>query len=100
GPMLLGVVLAVYMVRSAGFFTAQVSTIQAALFLGTALSITAFPVLARILAERKMLGTGLGSLTLSAGAMDDAAAWMLLAGVLGSLSGRVTPALLAVGGGA
>ncbi len=99
GPMVLGVFLTLVMVDLGGFFTAQVSTVQAALFLGTALSITAFPVLARILSERGVLGTALGSLALSAGAMDDAVAWMLLAGVLGSLTGHVSPAVMAVGGG-
>ncbi|KAJ1550861.1 K(+)/H(+) antiporter, partial [Nowakowskiella sp. JEL0078] len=47
-------------------------------FTGVAMSITAFPVLARILAERKLLGTTVGTSTLSAAAVDDATAWCLL----------------------
>ncbi|MEO3760531.1 cation:proton antiporter [Mycobacterium sp. B14F4] len=49
------------------------------LFLGVAMSITAFPVLARILAERRMNRTSVGVLALSAAAVDDILAWTLLA---------------------
>jgi Kef-type K+ transport system membrane component KefB len=75
------------------------------LFLGGALSITAFPVLARILHERGMTETPLGSLTLMAAAIDDAVAWGLLAiiialaqagdpsGALGTVLGAVLFAL-------
>lgn len=52
------------------------------LFLGGALSITAFPVLARILEERGMTSTPLGSLTLMAAAIDDAVAWGMLAVII------------------
>ncbi|KAJ3125918.1 K(+)/H(+) antiporter [Nowakowskiella sp. JEL0407] len=47
-------------------------------FTGVAMSITAFPVLARILAERKLLGAKVGKVTLTAAAVDDATAWCLL----------------------
>ena len=50
-----------------------------ALFVGTAMSITAFPVLARILKERNLLGTGLGAMAISCAAIDDISAWLLLA---------------------
>ncbi|KAK6092032.1 K(+)/H(+) antiporter [Batrachochytrium dendrobatidis] len=48
-------------------------------FCGVAMSITAFPVLARILTERKLLRTDVGQATLAAAASDDAMAWCLLA---------------------
>ncbi|KAJ3215509.1 K(+)/H(+) antiporter [Dinochytrium kinnereticum] len=48
------------------------------IFLGVAMSITAFPVLARILTERKLLHTSVGSATISAAAVDDFVAWTLL----------------------
>ncbi|KAL6174783.1 hypothetical protein ACLB2K_051429 [Fragaria x ananassa] len=48
-------------------------------FMGVALSITAFPVLARILAELKLLTTEIGRLAMSAAAVNDVAAWVLLA---------------------
>lgn len=53
-----------------------------ALFIGASMSITAFPVLARILTERKMYRTEIGALTLACAAVDDIMAWSLLAVVL------------------
>lgn len=53
-----------------------------ALFIGSAMSITAFPILARILAERQIHRTPTGALTLACAAVDDVVAWILLAGVL------------------
>ncbi len=52
------------------------------LFLGVAMSITAFPVLARILSERHLLGTRVGALTMACAAVDDVTAWCLLAFVV------------------
>jgi len=49
------------------------------LFVGTAMAITAFPVLARLLAEKKMLGTKVGVLALTCASVDDVIAWCLLA---------------------
>jgi len=46
------------------------------------MSVTAFPVLARILAESNLLGTRLGTVAIACAAVDDAAAWCLLAGVV------------------
>ena len=54
-----------------------------ALFLGVAMSITAFPVLARILTDRKMTQTPLGVVALTCAAIDDVTAWCLLALVVG-----------------
>jgi len=52
------------------------------LFIGVALSITAFPVLARILVETKMLDSSIGITVISAAAIDDSTAWCLLALVI------------------
>lgn len=52
-----------------------------ALFLGAAMSVTAFPVLARILTERDLLGTRLGAVAIACAAVDDVSAWALLAAV-------------------
>jgi Kef-type K+ transport system membrane component KefB len=52
------------------------------LFMGIAMSITAFPVLARILSERKLIRTNLGSIALACAAADDVTAWCLLAFVV------------------
>ncbi len=53
-----------------------------ALFMGASMSITAFPVLARILTERRMLGTRLGSLAIACAAVDDVTGWCILAYVV------------------
>jgi Kef-type K+ transport system membrane component KefB len=53
-----------------------------ALFIGAAMSVTAFPVLARILSDRGMLRTEVGGIALAGGAVDDVVAWSLLAGVV------------------
>ncbi|MGH2854216.1 MAG: cation:proton antiporter [Solirubrobacteraceae bacterium] len=50
-----------------------------ALFVGVSMSVTAFPVLARIISERRMLKRPLGALALSAAAVDDVSAWFLIA---------------------
>ncbi len=52
------------------------------LFMGAAMSVTAFPVLARILAERNLLGTRLGTLAIACAAVDDLTAWCLLAAII------------------
>ncbi|KAK8498978.1 hypothetical protein V6N11_037744 [Hibiscus sabdariffa] len=59
------------------------------IFMGVALSITAFPVLARILAELKLLTTNVGRMAMSAAAVNDVAAWILLALAV-ALSGSST----------
>jgi len=61
------------------FAPAHVGGLVFVLFLGVSLSITAFPVLARILDERNMQGTQLGATALMCAAVDDVCAWMMLA---------------------
>ncbi|GBE91795.1 cation:proton antiporter [Nostoc cycadae] len=58
---------------------ASVSFTAFALFLGAAMSITAFPVLARIITENNLQGTRLGTLALTCAAVDDVTAWCILA---------------------
>ncbi|WP_238606681.1 cation:proton antiporter [Amycolatopsis sp. Poz14] len=60
------------------------------LFLGAAMSVTAFPVLARILADRGMINTPLGGLALACAAVDDVLAWSLLAVVVAPAGGGRT----------
>ena len=66
----------------------KVSLLAFALFLGAAMSITAFPVLARILTERRMHRTPIGMLALACAAIDDVIAWTLLAVVVAVAGGR------------
>jgi Kef-type K+ transport system membrane component KefB len=65
-----------------------------ALFLGVAMSITAFPVLARILTDRGLTRTELGVLALGCAAIDDVTAWCLLAFVVGIAQAQVGQGLL------
>jgi Kef-type K+ transport system membrane component KefB len=80
-PFALGLLLATGLYGS--FAPRGVSLTGFALFLGVALSVTAFPVLARILTDRGVAQTELGVLALSCAAVGDVAAWWLLAFVAG-----------------
>ncbi len=79
-PFLLGIVLAFHL--HPGLSNPGVKFTHFALFLGTAMSITAFPVLARILAERDLLRSRVGTVALACAAADDVTAWHLLAAVV------------------
>ncbi|MEH2198813.1 cation:proton antiporter [Nostoc sp.] len=76
-PFSLGTLLAVILYPLVS--NASVSFTAFALFLGAAMSITAFPVLARIITENNLQGTRLGTLALTCAAVDDVTAWCLLA---------------------
>lgn len=79
-PLILGVILGslLYPVLAG----TQASPLSLSLFVGTAMAITAFPVLARLLSEKKMLGTQIGVLALTSASIDDVMAWCLLALVI------------------
>ncbi len=98
-PFALGALLAWGIHADTELFAAGVSTGEAALFMGASMSITAFPMLARIIYERGLSGTSMGTLALAAGSADDAAAWCILAVVLASFSGQASIAVWAIGGG-
>ncbi|BBD61157.1 sodium/hydrogen exchanger [Nostoc sp. HK-01] len=76
-PFSLGTLLAVLLYPLVS--NASVSFTAFALFLGAAMSITAFPVLARIITENNLQGTRLGTLALTCAAVDDVTAWCVLA---------------------
>lgn len=59
-----------------------VAFVPFALFIGAAMSITAFPVLARILTDRGLLGTPVGAAAMACAAVDDVTAWCMLAFVI------------------
>ena len=98
-PMALGAAIAYLLRADATVFRPEVALWQNMLFLAAAMSITAFPMLARIIRESGMSGTSLGTLALAAGSSDDAAAWCILAIVLASFRSQPGIALLAIGGG-
>ncbi|MEV4756458.1 cation:proton antiporter [Micromonospora sp. NPDC049559] len=97
-PLGLGVLLVLGAAGHAPVVAGGTSVGVTAAFVGVALAITAFPMLARIITERGHAGTRHGSLALASGALDDAVAWILLAVVLATASGRPGPALVTVGG--
>lgn len=99
-PFALGAVLAYGLAGRNDLFASSVTPQEAALYLGASMCITAFPMLARILVERGIARTEMGTLALGAGAMDDATAWALLAVVLASFKHDVRYALFAIVGGA
>lgn len=98
-PFALGALLAPWLMQNQSLFGSKVRLYEASLFLGAAIAITAFPMLARIIYERGLTGTALGTLSLAAGAIGDAAAWCVLAVVLASFGGGVAVAVKAIGAG-
>ena len=97
-PMVLGIAVALPIFELVGPDTKFVAF---ALFMGVPMSITAFPVLARILVERRMLKRPVGALVLACAAVDDVTAWFLIAlatavAVAGSGADVVETILLAV----
>jgi Kef-type K+ transport system membrane component KefB len=98
-PFLVAIVGTPFLMTVPGAFSATVSTFQATLFLGAAIAITAFPVLARIIQERGLAGSMIATLSLSAAAIGDAIAWCVLAVVLASLGAGPAVAAIAIAGG-
>ncbi len=83
-PFLLGLVLgyAIWPILA----PTGVALVPFSLFIGASMSVTAFPVLARILGERNMLDTRIGSLALTCAAVNDVIAWCLLAFVIAAVN--------------
>jgi Kef-type K+ transport system membrane component KefB len=76
-PFVLAAVLSLYLYPRLS--DDSVSFVAFALFMGAAMSVTAFPVLARILTERKMLATRTGTLAIACAAVNDVTGWCILA---------------------
>ena len=79
-PFSLGLVLAYFMYNS--FAPEGIQFLSFGLFLGIAMSITAFPVLARIVQERGLHKTRIGTIVITCAAADDITAWCILAAVI------------------
>jgi Kef-type K+ transport system membrane component KefB len=91
-PFTLGLVLA-YTIYT-DFAPKGIEFISFGLFLGIAMSITAFPVLARIVQERGLQKTRIGAMVITCAAADDITAWCLLAGVIAIVkAGSITSSL-------
>ncbi|MGF6844802.1 Kef-type K+ transport system membrane component KefB [Chitinophaga sp. W3I9] len=94
-PFFLGVWLAYFLFTQ--FAPANVSFLSFALFMGIAMSITAFPVLARIVQERKLTNTPLGIMAITCAAADDITAWCILAVVVAIVNaGGIVSALVTI----
>ncbi|GAA2232775.1 cation:proton antiporter [Streptomyces nogalater] len=81
-PLLLGTALAWSAHDAVDLYPDGIPPSVGALFVGVTVAITAFPMMARIITERGLTNTRFGAVSLAAGALDDAVAWVLLAGVL------------------
>ncbi|MFY9556498.1 MAG: cation:proton antiporter [Blastocatellia bacterium] len=79
-PFVLGSAFALYLYPRLS--DPRVSVAGFVLFMGAAMSVTAFPVLARILTENNMLRTRVGSVAITCAAVDDVTAWCILAGII------------------
>jgi Kef-type K+ transport system membrane component KefB len=94
-PFLLGAALALGLYPRLS--SSDVPFAHFALFSGVAMSVTAFPVLARILADRGLQGTRMGAVALTCAAVDDVTAWCLLALVVSVVNSRVGGGFLTIG---
>ncbi len=95
-PFFLGMILAYHLYDN--YAPANVDFLPFTLFLGIAMSVTAFPVLARILQERNLTRTPLGALVITCAAADDITAWILLAMIVAiSKAGTPVYALMTIG---
>jgi Kef-type K+ transport system membrane component KefB len=99
-PFVLGAGLGWLLFYHTDLFPKKTSLMEAMLFLGAAMCITAFPMLARIISFKKLTGTMMGTVALGAGAIDDATAWCLLAVVLASFDHNWSHAIQNIAGGA
>lgn len=95
-PFLLGALLALELYPRLS--NSDVGFTSFALFMGVAMSITAFPVLARILTDRNMHRSELGTIALSCAATDDVTAWCLLAFVVSVARAQIGSGLLVAAG--
>ena len=95
-PFFLGIVASYWIYEE--YAAAQTAFLPFALFIGISMSITAFPLLARIIQERNMTKTSLGTLAIASAANDDVTAWCLLAVVIAiAKAGTFASALYAIG---
>ena len=97
-PFFIAFLITPYLVGVPGLFATGISQVNATLFMGACIALTAFPMLARIINERGLANTSLGTLSLTAGAFDDACSWCVLAVVLATFGAGPGVAILAIGG--
>jgi Kef-type K+ transport system membrane component KefB len=93
-PFTLGAALALWLYPRLS--SSEVPFTVFALFMGVSMSVTAFPVLARILTDRRLHTSRMGSIALACAAVDDVTAWCMLAFVVGVVQSNAQGALLTV----
>ncbi|HWI85831.1 MAG TPA: cation:proton antiporter [Sphingomonas sp.] len=98
-PFAFAVLITPFLLTIPGLFADGISRFNATLFIGACIALTAFPMLARIINERGLSNSSLGTLSLTAGAFDDACSWCILAIVLATFGAGPGVAVLAIGGG-
>jgi Kef-type K+ transport system membrane component KefB len=97
-PLILGGLLGLYLAGNPSLFHSHILPWQAALFVASAMLITAFPMLARIIYESGIANSKIGTLTISAAALDDAVAWAMLAIVIATSKNSPMIAIMTIGG--
>lgn len=91
----IGIIMAYFIYFN--FAPRNIPFLSFALFIGVSISITAFPVLARIISEKGLKKTALGTMALASAAIDDVTAWCLLACVIAVVkAGSVVSALFTI----
>ncbi|MBO9575282.1 MAG: cation:proton antiporter [Sphingobium sp.] len=98
-PFIIAAIITPLLLPIPGLFAEGISQSNATLFMGACIALTAFPMLARIINERGLADTSLGTLSLTAGAFDDACSWCVLAIVLATFGAGPGVAIVAIGGG-
>ncbi len=95
-PFISGIILAYYLFPS--FSMRNIQFTSFALFMGTTMCITAFPVLARIVQERKLTKTPVGTMAITVAAIGDVVAWCILAVVIAIVkAGDISHSYLTIG---
>lgn len=99
-PFCLGILSALWLYNHPAWINisdnSNINFLVFALFMGVSMSITAFPVLARIVTDQQMHNTTLGSFAMTCASVDDVVAWCLLALVLGMSNAAINGALITI----
>jgi Kef-type K+ transport system membrane component KefB len=98
-PLVVGGSLGFLLSSDSRLFPDSIAPWQASLFVAAAMLITAFPMLARIVYEKGIVHTKIGTLVVAGAAFDDAIAWVLLAVVIATARNSPAMALVTFGGG-
>jgi Kef-type K+ transport system membrane component KefB len=95
-PYFFGMILAYFIYQD--FAATQTDFLSFALFIGISMSITAFPVLARIVQEKGLTKTHLGTMAIASAAFNDVAAWCILAAAIAiAKTGSLNSSLFTIG---